>query len=205
MIRVNLLGAKESSGRPAPAAVGEALPAERGGTMVVFVLLAVTLAGIGYFWWSIYQELGDLDQQIKFFTEEKARLQAIIAQVNEYEKKNQRLEEKERLIERLKKEREGPVHMLDEISAQLPDFIWLTSMSQSASSIAIEGMAASYVSIADFIRKLEDSAYFRNVELVDAQQDKDFTKFQLRSEIVSPQAPAAGAAPARAGSSAGSS
>jgi Tfp pilus assembly protein PilN len=93
--------------------------------------------------------------------------------------------------------------MLDELSAQLPDFIWLTNLSQTGGGVAVNGMAASYVSIADYIRKLEDTDYFRNVELIDAKQDKsEFTTFQLRAQVVPPKPPkAAGDQPAAAGGS----
>ena len=94
------------------------------------------------------------------------------------------------LIERLKTEREGPVRMLDALSAELPDFVWLTELTQRGPQITIDGMAASLVSVADYIRKLEDSDWFQNVELVDAsvntRQDQEFTEFQLRTQLVSP-------------------
>jgi Tfp pilus assembly protein PilN len=64
-------------------------------------------------------------------------------------------------------------------------------------------MAASYVSIADYIQKLEENEWFHNVELIDAKVDQraeqEFTQFQLRTQIISPNAPPpGGAAPAGA-------
>ena len=86
-------------------------------------------------------------------------------QVEEYQAKLAELEEKERLIERLKSERQGPVRLLEALSTELPDFVWLTQLTQRAGMVTIDGMAASLVSIADYIRKLEDSDWFQNVEL----------------------------------------
>jgi Tfp pilus assembly protein PilN len=93
--------------------------------------------------------------------------------------------------------------MLDALSAELPDFVWLTQLQQRGPQVTIDGMAASYVSIADYIRKLEDNEWFQNVELIDAKvdqrQEQEFTQFQLRTQIVSPNAPPpAGGAPAGA-------
>ena len=100
------------------------------------------------------------------------------------------IEEKEGLIERLKNEREGPVRMLDALSAELPDFVWLTELTQRSGMVTIDGMAASLVSVADYIRRLEDSDWFQNVELVDAsvntRLEQEFTEFQLRTQLVSP-------------------
>ena len=83
-----------------------------------------------------------------------------------------------------------PVRMLDALSAELPDFVWLTELTQRAGMVTIDGMAASLVSVADYIRKLEDSDWFQNVELVDAsvntRLEQEFTEFQLRTQLVSP-------------------
>jgi Tfp pilus assembly protein PilN len=98
--------------------------------------------------------------------------------------------------------------MLDTLSSELPDFVWLTKLKQSGPQVTVDGMAASYVSIADYIRKLEDNEWFQNVELIDAKvdqkQEQEFTQFQLRTQLVSPNVPLppaaapAGAAPAGA-------
>lgn len=187
MIRINLAGqAGGPVARPERVAAGPTAPSQGGGYLLAILVLGGALGFIAWRTLSAQQQISKLDQDIQFFTQEKARLQAVIAQVNEYEAKVKRLEEKENLIERLKRERTGPVHMLDELSGQLPDFIWLTSLTQTPGSISVEGVAASYVSIADYIKKLEDTPYFQNVELVDARQEKEYTKFQLRSQVVTP-------------------
>jgi len=217
MIRVNLLGTKE-----APAAGGTVVdygPAggersESKGIVVAVAILGLAVAAIVVQWlsmtrqlsqWlSMTRQLSQLDEEINQLTAEKNRLAPIILEVQKYQAKLAELEEKEKLIERLKSEREGPVRMLDALSSELPDFVWLTQLQQRGPQVTIDGMAASYVSIADYIRKLEDNEWFHNVELIDAKvdqkQEQEFTQFQLRTEIVSPNAPPppAGAAPAGA-------
>ena len=49
------------------------------------------------------------------------------------------LENKVNLIERLRAEQKSPVHMLDEISKALPDFVWLTSMDETAGKRRLQG------------------------------------------------------------------
>ncbi len=209
MIRVNLLGSKE-----APAgggAVVEYGPAggersESKGFVVGVAILGLAVAAIVVQWLSMTRQLSQLDEEINQLTAEKNRLAPIILEVQKYQAKLAELEEKEKLIERLKSEREGPVRMLDALSAELPDFVWLTQLQQRGPQVTIDGMAASYVSIADYIRKLEDNEWFQNVELIDAKvdqnQEQEFTQFQLRTQIISPNAPPppaaapAGAAPA---------
>src|SRR3972149_4828447 len=207
MIRVNLLGTKE-----APAGGGTVIdvgPAggersERKGIFVAVAILGLAVAAIVVQFLSITPPLSQLDEEINQLTAEKNRLAPIILEVQKYQAKLAELEEKEKLIERLKSEREGPVRMLAALSSELPDFLLLTQLQQRGSQITIDGMAASYVSIADYIRKLEDNEWFHNVELIDAKvdqkQEQEFTQFQLRTEIVPPNAPPppAGAAPAGA-------
>ena len=198
MIRVNLLGTKEPSAagpaiEPGFGGVGES--SEKKGIVAGIAIMGLAVGGIAVQWLSATRTINQLDEEINQLTQEKARLAPIIAQVEEYQAKLAELEEKEKLIERLKNEREGPVRMLDALSAELPDFVWLTELTQRAGSVTIDGMAASLVSVADYIRKLEDSDWFQNVELVEAEvsgrgnQGQEFTEFQLRTQIVSPASP----------------
>jgi type IV pilus assembly protein PilN len=210
MIRVNLLGTKE-----APAGGGTIMDvgpvggggggSEKKGILVAVAILGLAVAAIVVQFLSATRQKNQLEEEINQLTAEKNRLAPIILEVQKYQAKLAELEEKEKLIERLKSEREGPVRMLDSLSAELPDFVWLTQLQQRGNQVTIDGMAASYVSIADYIRKLEDSDWFQNVELVDAKvdtrQEQEFTQFQLRTQLVSPSGPegAAGTAGAAAG------
>jgi len=208
MIRVNLLGTKEApagGGTVIDSGQGGGQGSEKKGIFLAIAILGLAGALIAAQWLSMTRQLSQLDEEINQLTAEKNRLAPIIVEVQKYQAKLAELEEKEKLIERLKSERQGPVRMLDALSAELPDFVWLTDLQQRGPQVIIDGMAASYVSIADYIGKLEDNEWFQNVELIDAkvdqQQEQEFTQFQLRTQIVSPTAPppAGGAAPAAAG------
>jgi len=193
MIRVNLLGSQEAVGG---GGLGESFGGgegpEKKGIVVGIAILGIAIGAIAWGWLGSTREINQLDEEINEMTQEKTRLAPIIAQVEEYQAKLTELEEKERLIERLKNERQGPVRMLDALSAELPDFVWLTDLVQRGTQVTIDGMAASLVSVADYIRKLEDSEWFENVELVDAsvntRQEQEFTEFQLRTQLVTPSA-----------------
>lgn len=203
MIRVNLLGSKEPVGGGG-AIIDSGIPggesSEKKGVLAAIAIMGIAVAAIVVQFLSATRTINQLEQEIQQLTDEKTRLAPIIAQVQQYQAKLAELEEKERLIERLKSQREGPVRMLDALSAELPDFVWLTELSQRGPAVTIDGMAASYVSIADYIRKLEDSDWFNNVELINAQvdtrQEQEFTQFQLRTQLVNPNQPAPGTQPA---------
>ncbi len=185
MIRVNLLS---DTKEPGPGPFTPDPGSEKKGVVVGIAILGIAVGAIAFQWLGSTREINQLDEEINELTQEKTRLAPIIVQVEEYQAKLAELEEKERLIERLKTERQGPVRMLDALSAELPDFVWLTDLTQRGPQVTIDGMAASLVSVADYIRKLEDSEWFENVELVDAsvstRQEQEFTEFQLRTQLV---------------------
>ena len=191
MIRINLL---ETSELIAGSSITESRffsgrDPQRNLTIISVLVFGLFSTLIGFQLLSSYNQGALLDQAIGQLNQEKARLAPIIAQVADYQAKLIELEKKERLIERLKSEREGPVRMLDVLSDELPDFVWLTELGQDGSSVTIDGMAASLSSVADYIRKLEDSEWFQGVELVnaeiDSRQEQDFTQFQLQTELIS--------------------
>jgi Tfp pilus assembly protein PilN len=166
---------------------------DKKGVFFAVAILGLAVAAIAFQWLAATTKLDDLEEQISQLNSEKSRLGPIIVEVEEYQAKLAELKAKEGLIERLRTEREGPVRMLDALSTELPDFVWLEELSQQGNTVTIDGMAASYVSIADYIRKLEDSDWFQNVELIDAQvdrrQEQEFTVFELRTQLVAPQNP----------------
>jgi len=71
-------------------------------------------------------------------------LQAIKAQVDEFQKKKSIIENKVLVIERLRLAQKSPVHMLDEISKALPDFVWLTGMDEQRGNTRFTGRATAW-------------------------------------------------------------
>jgi len=55
--------------------------------------------------------------------------------------------------------------ILDQISKNLPDFLWLESMSVSNNNIVLNGKATSYNAASNFYNNLRDSGYFGTVTL----------------------------------------
>ncbi len=76
------------------------------------------------------------------------------------------------LIEQLRQGREGPVHMLDEISRSLPDGLWLTDLKQQDDDLTITGRCTSLTALSDFVENLRLGGYFKPVEILDSQVDR---------------------------------
>ena len=67
-------------------------------------------------------------------------------------------------------------HVLDEIGRALPEFTWLTeirAVSQDPGPlIQLEGLAANPLAITEFVRRLQASAYFSDVQILGSQQQQ---------------------------------
>ncbi len=129
--------------------------------MAGIVILAVLF--IGWRWYSLDSERRALAEETARAEAERQRLQEIIRKGEEYKAKKELLQRKIELITQLKRNQSGPVHLLDEVSKQLPDFLWLESMTESGFNIQIRGKATTYNAVSNFYNNLTGSRYFQNV------------------------------------------
>lgn len=160
MIRINLLESERAaSSKPKAAGAGASGAGGGGSAALVYAPLiaglAIALLGCGYFFMSMSSEITNTTNQITKAKADVAKLTVEKAKKDELEAKRKSFQEQVNLIERLKAEQGGPVHMLDEISKALPDFVWLTSINQSGAGIKIAGQASNNNSIADFLNNLQ--------------------------------------------------
>lgn len=177
MIRINLLTAERGPQKPAGGGGGtKAAP----GALQAYLFLALfgggALLASGALYWLKDSAIKDLNVKIAAAEKRQKDLEAIKAQVQAFERKKALLDAKVELIERLKSQQTGPVHMLDEVSKALPEFLWLTGMEQggtagTAGGLTFRGEANGIPAVADFISNLQRSGWFPRVELVDTQRD----------------------------------
>src|SRR5438128_11274416 len=98
-------------------------------------------------------------------TVELASLKKKVAEVDDLEKKKRLLEDKNRIIEQLRKNQGGPVRLLDYLSQSLdPLKVWLTSV-DGDSQVTVSGKALTNDDIVEFINNLQRSNYFSSVML----------------------------------------
>ena len=186
MIKVNLLhparrGIKKKAAAFAP---GQKMAA------ACAVILIGAAGAIGWRYLNLTRESGRLDQEIAAAQQETARLHSVMVQVQQFEQRKAQLQQRVALIEQLRKDQTGPVHMLDQISRALPPMVWLTELkqTQTANEVMIEGRSATLTGLSDFVGNLESSGYFkRSVEIVNSTaetgspQQGDLIKFQIRA------------------------
>jgi type IV pilus assembly protein PilN len=168
VIRVNLIGERKLAKKKFAFPLAQQVPLACGGILVVAVL------GVGWRYWSLGREAARLTSDIAKAQKETASLKTIIKQVEDFEQQKAELQQRVELIEQLRSEQTGPVHMLDEISRSLPPMLWLTQIKQTPSSndVLIEGRSNTLTSISDFVGSLETSGYFKkSIEIVSTASD----------------------------------
>jgi type IV pilus assembly protein PilN len=178
-------------------------------TVLCSLTLIATSGLIGWRFWAVTHDSARLDQEISSAQQEMQRLHPVIQQVQQLEEQRAQLQQRVGLIEELRRNQAGPVHMLDQISRALPGRLWLTGLKQGAdpNEVLVEGRAISLTSLSDFVANLEASGYFkRSVEIVSTLAESiegrpdDLIRFQVRAMFQQPGAPAAPAPPAAAAS-----
>jgi Tfp pilus assembly protein PilN len=202
MIRINLLG------RTRPKAQRTTVPLE---ATLQFVLLAIALfVSLG----ALYGHYLLLDREntkivahIQKQMGEKARLEQLKQQVDNFEKQRAVLQQRISVIEELQRNRTGGQELLEAIANTVSrtDTLWLTSVDRKGDGLTINGSAGSINAVANYITQLRRSGYFQSVEIKESHQD-DTNKtvqifiFSLTAQFGLPQS--AGAAPAGAGTAA---
>ena len=174
MIRINLLPVKAAQKK-------EKLQSQ----LMILVLALIVTAGIcGAAYVHIVGKVDDLQVQINRKKSEIAQLQKVIKEVKNFEKRQKDLRAKLNILEKLKVARVGPVYLLDELYKAIPDKLWLTKFKEGSGKAQISGIGVSEETVALFMRNLEASKSFKNVELkVTKQKIQDKIKFH-QFEIV---------------------
>ncbi|MFZ5876283.1 MAG: PilN domain-containing protein [Nitrospirota bacterium] len=125
---------------------------------------------MGYVWWSMSAKMSALEQQKTQRTQELAALKEKVKEVEGFEANKKSYEEKIAIIEQLRKNQVGPVRLLDELSRNLPDRVWLTSLVEQSGKVDLEGKAVTNAEIVDFINNLKASRSIREILLIESRQ-----------------------------------
>ena len=164
-----------------------------------YARLACLALLIGWRYWSLNRQSAQLDKDLASAQGEVARLRSVIQRVQDFEQRKAQLSQRVVLIEDLRKEQKGPVHMLDEISKALPPMLWLTEVKQVAGDVVIDGNSTTQTGVSDFVNNLEASGYFKkSIDIVSSQTEQqlnppvELVKFSIKAQFQPPaEAPAA--------------
>ncbi len=209
MIRINLLG------RARPKAQRQAVPLEATLQVVFFLAAMVVALGVLYYnWHSTNEQITEVRLHIQKQSGEKARLEKLKMQVDEFERQKGVLQQRINIIEQLQRNRTGGQELLNALADTVTrtDTLWLTSLNRQGNGLTIVGTAGSINAVANFITQLKHSGYFDQIEIKESTQDTKNSDIQtfaftLTAQFALPQdrsadtdpAPAPASTPARKG------
>ncbi|MEN6472635.1 MAG: PilN domain-containing protein [Syntrophaceae bacterium] len=128
----------------------------------------------------------NLQQEI---TDTRIEIQKLTVQAGEIEvfkKRKQELERKLDIIKDLNAKKSGPVQMLDELSTLMPEKVWIRSLSNTGGKLVLDGLAVDNTVIAEFMKKLQGSQQFGDVELILTEQEGANVKFVIQCKVKLP-------------------
>lgn len=168
MIRINLLGEKQDN------AVIHTLQVFAFGCVMV-----LTMAACYVHYSSTATELELAQREKTLLNQRLVALREKTKKVENLEKSKVLLKEKLMTISELKAKKNGPVHILHDITQAIPQQAWLTGVSQKSDALEFQGFALDNQTISVFMKTLEASPYFGAVDLVDSRlQKKDGVPLQ---------------------------
>jgi type IV pilus assembly protein PilN len=160
MIKVNLLpGKRKKRSKPIPSFLVL--------TVLITIGVLVVMAYLAFFFSSTLAAKKALFAKHE---QEIAELKAKIKAVDDFEKRNKTFKERNEIIEQLSRNKSVPVKILDEISALLPNGVWLQGMTVTGDgSLNLEGYGFTNSDIVSYVDNIKNSKMFAEVYLQESK------------------------------------
>jgi Tfp pilus assembly protein PilN len=187
MIRINLLGSpKPKSSKKGSAVTMPTFDVGGAFSPLLKVAAVVAIAGvinIGY-WYQLDREKKSIAVKMQQAEQTNRELADIKARYLERQKQADAYKRRVDVIDQLRAAQTGPVSLLATIGDTVnhTEAVWLNSLQDQGSSVAIDGMALSNEAVANLITNLQKTGHFSNIEIKESIQDekiKDMQAFQF--------------------------
>jgi type IV pilus assembly protein PilN len=134
-----------------------------GGTAIVGVLI------VGLMHTFYAAKIETQNDRNKFLRNEIVKLDRDIAEIKKLRDEIQALLARKQVIETLQADRAQTVHLLDELVRQMPDGVYLRSVTQKGLRINLLGYAQSNARVSTLMRNIEASPWLEKPELVEVK------------------------------------
>jgi type IV pilus assembly protein PilN len=143
-------------------------------------ILALAVVGLGHV--VIAARIDNQNSRNTLLKGEIAKLDEQIKEIDRLRDQTQALLARKQVVETLQTNRTEAVHLLDQLVRQLPDGIYLKSVTQNGTRVTLTGYAQSNARVSTLMRNLEGSPWLGSPELVeiksvavDKQKVNEFT------------------------------
>jgi Tfp pilus assembly protein PilN len=183
MIRINLLvAAKAKSKRGGGASAMSTMEMGDVASPKLKVLVVLVLAaGLNYGYYYRLDKAGkSIATQMKAAEQKNRELADVKAQYLERQRQADSYKRRVDVIDQLRAGQGGPVNLMNTIGDTIngTEAVWLSTMKDQGNSVAIEGMALSTDAVATLIKNLQNTGYFKNIEIKETYQDDSFKDMQ---------------------------
>ncbi len=119
--------------------------------------------------WSVLEGyLGNQKDRNELITRENAKLDIQIKEIASLRQEIDALRSRQKAVEDLQSDRNQPVYLLDELTRQTPEGIYLKSIKQEDRKVNVVGWAASNERVSEFLRNLQNNGrYVERPELIE--------------------------------------
>jgi type IV pilus assembly protein PilN len=166
-----------------------------GGTALMGVLIVVAMHGF------YAAKIDTQNERNRFLKSEVAKLDKEIAEINKLKDEIQALLARKQVIETLQTDRAQTVHLLDELVRQMPEGVYLKSVTQRGLNVNVLGFAQSNARVSTLMRNIESSPWLTNPGLVEVKaasvEKRRVAEFNLNFQLKRAEAKEPAKAPAK--------
>ena len=142
-------------------------------TIASVVVVAGVLGVLGWWYMGLSSRQDDVQVELADALQDSANYADLIARNATLAARRDSIAQKVAMIQQIDADRYVWAHLLDEVARALPDFTWLTQVIQVAVADVIDfqvrGLAGNNNAMTAYLRRLEESPFIRNVQLVQAE------------------------------------
>jgi type IV pilus assembly protein PilN len=146
----------------------------------IFAIALAVYVGLGFLLFSYEMvKIKATNDDIKRSTQELQHLKTVIGEIDNIKKLKDEVTKKLDILNRLRKEKTGPAIRLAKLSDAAPEKVWLTKYAETGAKVSISGVALNEDLIASFMRNLQATDDFIDVELLVSEQ-KEINGIKLK-------------------------
>jgi type IV pilus assembly protein PilN len=128
-------------------------------TLAALVVLLIYTILAGY--------VSDQESKNQFLKREIAVLDTRLDQIKNLKEKTQALLSRKEVIESLQRDRSEAVHLLNELTKNVPEGVYLKSIKQEVRKVTLSGYAQSNSRVSSLMRNLEGSPWMESPQLLE--------------------------------------
>jgi len=141
------------------------------GALVLGVLISIFYSG----------QINGQNARNAYLTDQITKLDSQIKEIEELDRKKDKLLRRKEVIEQLQANRAQMVHLFDELVRTIPEGVRLTSIKQNGEQLTLEGQSQSNARVSAYMRNIESSGWMTNPDLsvIEAKGDDKTLPYQF--------------------------